>query len=361
MNAAYSDLKAAWHLDRIESLRDGDQIVPTQVQLILSDLCNQDCHFCSYRMSNGISNEQFAGPNGEKNPNRKIPTEKAMEILNDCASLGVKAIQFTGGGEPTVHPDHMALFEYAQTLGLDTSLVTNGVLFRPGWEAVLPKMKWVRVSIDAGTPEEYARVRRVKPEFYGVALAHVAQLAAEIKKQGTDCLLGVGYVVTRENWSDAYDGVRIIRATGAANVRLSAMFSTEGASYYDGVYDDIKAEIERIKQLETPEFAVIDLFGDRIADLVQHAPDYDFCGYQQFNLYLGGNLRVYRCCTTAYTKHGEVGDLTNQSFAKWFYSQQKHDAYANFSARSCSLCQFNSKNKVISYLKDEQPTHVNFV
>jgi len=358
---AYSDLKAAWHLDKIAALRSGKQIVPAQVQLILSDLCNQDCHFCAYRSSNGFSIEQFAGVNGEKNPNRKITTAKAIEILDDCGSLGVKAIQFTGGGEPTVHPDHLLIFEYAQNMGLETSLVTNGVLFREGWQFVLPKMKWVRVSIDAGTAEEYARVRRVKPEFYGVALAHVAQLAGEIRKQGADCLLGVGYVLTRENWADAYEGCRVIRETGAANVRLSAMFSTEGAAYYDGVYDQIREEIERIKSLETVDFKVVDLFGNRIDDLVQHSPDYEFCGYQQFNCYVGGNLKVYRCCTTAYTLHGEVGDLTNQRFASWFYSQAKQEAYASFDARSCSVCQFGLKNKTINYLVQIEPTHINFV
>ena len=43
VNSAYSDLKAAWHLDKIEAMRKGHQVVPAQVQLILSDLCNQDC------------------------------------------------------------------------------------------------------------------------------------------------------------------------------------------------------------------------------------------------------------------------------------------------------------------------------
>lgn len=358
--SAYSDLKAAWHLDKIGEMRLGRQTVPSQVQLILSDLCNQDCHFCSYRMSNGFSSEQF-GEDGNMNPNRKITTFKALEILDDCASLGVKAIQFTGGGEPTVHPDHLPIFLYAQSRGMETSLVTNGVLFREGWEQILPRMKWVRVSVDASNANEYAAVRRVKPELYERVLDNITALAHEIKMQGTDCLLGVGYVITRENWSDAYEGVLRIRATGAANVRLSAMFSTEGASYYDGVYDNIKAEIERIKELATDEFSVVDLFGDRIADLVQHAPDYEFCGYQQFNCYIGGNLRVYRCCTTAYTQHGEVGDLTHQTLASWFYSKQKKDAYDSFDARSCSTCQFNGKNRVINYLVQIDPTHVNFV
>ena len=360
INSAYSDLKAAWHLDKIEALRRGEQVVPAQVQLILSDLCNQDCHFCAYRMSGGFSTEQFAGASGEKNPNRKITTAKAIEILDDCASLGVKAIQFTGGGEPTVHPDHLMIFEYAQNLGMETSLVTNGVLFRDGWESVLPKMKWVRVSIDAGNRDEYARVRRVKPELYERALSNTLLLAEAIKWRETDCLLGVGYVITRENWRSMVAGVRKIRETGAANVRLSAMFSKQGAEYYDGIGKDIRIEIQRAKELATPSFAVVDLFGDRIADLVQHAPDYEFCGYQQFNCYIGGNLRVYRCCTTAYTAHGEVGDLTNQRFASWFYSQQKIKAYGEFNARTCHDCQFNGKNRVINYLKDN-PLHVNFV
>jgi sulfatase maturation enzyme AslB (radical SAM superfamily) len=356
---AYSDLKAAWHLDKISEMRDGIQIVPAQVQLILSDLCNQDCHFCAYRMTGGFSSEQF-GEGDNRNPNRKIPTNKAMEILDDCSALGVKAIQFTGGGEPTVHPDHLDIFSYAQNYGMDTSLVTNGVLFRPGWESILPKMKWVRVSIDAGSPEEYSRVRNVKPEFYEKALANITSLAVEIERQGTDCLLGVGYVLTRENWSDAYEGCLRIRETGAANVRLSAMFSTEGAVYYQGVYEQIKEEIERIRTLSVPGFDVIDLFGERINDLVQHSPDYDFCGYQQFNMYIGGNLRVYRCCTTAYTAHGEVGDLTNQSLASWFYSQKKKEAYDGFCARGCQTCQFNGKNRVINYAIGK-PQHVNFV
>jgi MoaA/NifB/PqqE/SkfB family radical SAM enzyme len=356
---AYSDLKAAWHLDKIEAMRRGHQVVPAQVQLILSDLCNQDCHFCAYRMSGGFSAEQF-GDGDNRNPNRKIPTAKAIEILDDCSSLGVKAIQFTGGGEPTVHPDHLLIFEYAQNLGLETSLVTNGVLFRPGWEQTLPKMKWVRVSIDASNEQQYAAVRRVKPEFYATALSHVAMLAAEIWKQGTDCLLGVGYVLTRENWADAYEGVRRIRETGAHNVRLSAMFSTSGQSYYEGVEHAIRAEIDKIKTLATPNFAVVDLFGDRINDLVQHAPDYDFCGYQQFNMYVGGNLKVYRCCTTAYTRHGEVGDLTNQRLASWFYSEAKRKAYGDFNARTCHDCQFNRQNRVVNYLVGE-PVHVNFV
>jgi MoaA/NifB/PqqE/SkfB family radical SAM enzyme len=358
---AYSALKAAWHVDKIAALRRGEQVIPAQVQLIISDLCNQDCHFCAYRMSGGFSTEQFAGEHGEKNPNRTIPTSKCYEILEDCKTLGVQGIQFTGGGEPTVHKDHLAIFSYAQRIGLKTALVTNGNLLREGWDTVLPYMDWVRVSIDAGSAETYAKVRNVKPSIYAHSVHNVGQIAAEIARKSTDCLLGVGYVVTRENYAELARGVAAIRDTGAAYVRISAMFSTAGEDYYSGAYEDILAEIEKAKELETPTFSVVNLFGNRISDLHQHSPDYEFCGYQQFNCYIGGNLKVYRCCTTSYTKHGEVGDLSRQRFADWFYSQTKRNRYELFNARSCHTCQFNDKNRVINYMVSSSPIHAEFV
>ena len=358
--AAYSSLKAAWHTDAIAEMRQGQQIVPRQVQLIISDLCNQDCHFCSYRSSTGFSSEQFGeAVNGRvnMNPNRMISLEKAKEILEDCADLGVNAIQFTGGGEPTVHPHHLEIFKHAQDLGLETSLVTNGVILRKGWENIYSKMKWIRVSIDAGTAETYASVRRVPSSQFEKALANLSS----ITQACSETLVGAGYVITRENDHEIVEGVRRLQ-NRAAYVRLAAMFSKMGAGHYEDVYEDIKERITTARdKYETATFKVVDLFGDRIDDLVQNAPDYKFCGYQQFNCYIGANLKVYRCCTTSYTPQGEVGDLTDRAFAEWFDSDEKFKAYEEFDASTCQVCQFNDRNRTINYLLQVNPLHVNFV
>lgn len=360
----YSTLKTAWHVDSIEALSLGEQPVPKQVHLILSDLCNQDCHFCAYRMSAGFTSENFGVKMDDgtinHNPNRMIPTAKAKELLADFVSMGVKAVQFTGGGEPTVHPQHIELFSYAQELGLETALVTNGSILRVGWQPIYTKMKWIRVSIDAGSPETYAKVRRVKPEMYEKALNHVADIAQAIKMADSDCVLGCGYVITPENWEEIARGVAGIAVNGAHNVRLTAMFSKDFDKPYEGIDEAIRYAIKRLKTQVNGPFQVIDLFSTRISDLNQHAPDYDTCGYQHFTTYIGADLKVYRCCTTSYTKHGEIGDLSGQSYREWFYSQQKQSAMSNFNARSCSICQFNEQNRVIDYMTAEAPLHVNF-
>jgi MoaA/NifB/PqqE/SkfB family radical SAM enzyme len=344
----FSSLKAAWHIEKIAALREGKDIVPTHVQLIISDLCNQDCHFCAYRMSGGFSTEKFADEEGNRNPVRFIPTAKAIEILNDCAELGVTSIEFTGGGEPTVHPDHIEIIGKAQQLGLQTGLVTNAVKLRD--DGVFRGLDWLRVSLDAGTPETYRRIRASKQ--WPKVIANI-KLAATFEKP----LVGIGFVVTRENYSELVDACKLVRDAGIPYVRISAMFSEFGARYYDDILDNIREQRELAAALATDSFKVVDFFGNRIEDLVLGKPDYSFCGEQQFVLYIGGDQKVYTCCTNAYTTHGQIGDLSRQSFKDWIKSHRRYD----FDASKCHHCQFNDKNRVINFMLEKAPKHVGFV
>ena len=338
----FSALKAAWHIDRIAKLRAGEDIVPVHVQMILSDLCNQDCHFCAYRMEGGFTSKHFGG-----NPNRFIPTEKVIEILDDCAALGVQAIEFTGGGEPTVHKDWERIIGHAQSLGLQTGLVTNGVRLRES--PVLGRMTWLRVSLDAGAAQTYERIRRSK------AWAQVMR-ALQMVGRLSGPLVGVGFVVTRDNWSELAQCCAIAKGFGVPYVRVSAMFSESGADYYDGLVEQINEERARARALVDDSFRLVDFFDNRLDDLKVAAPDYEFCGYQQFVTYIGGDQKVYTCCTNAYTPHGEIGDLRDQRFADWFANTRRRQ----FDARSCHHCQYHGVNRTVQFMTG-RPPHVEFV
>lgn len=343
-----SNLKAAWHLERIQQLRDGQDTVPLHVQFIISDLCNQDCHFCAYRMETGFSIQNFPDETGSRNPHRMIPFEKTLEILDDCSRIGVQAIEFTGGGEPTVHPKWTEIVSHAQDLHLSTGLVTNGIRLKPA--RVLERLTWLRISLDAGTQATYERTRRSRSW-------HQVLKALELVGSLSGPLVGVGFVVTRDNYSELTQAAYLAKRFGIPYIRVSAMFSTQGDFYYSGCLESIRAGVARTKDLlEDDKFKVVDFFDDRIADLRSAAPDYKFCGYQQFVLYIGGDLKVYTCCTNAYTDHGVIGDLREQSFAGWLKGHRRYD----FDARKCHHCQFNDKNRVVNYMISKPP-HVEFV
>jgi MoaA/NifB/PqqE/SkfB family radical SAM enzyme len=342
----YSQAKPLFWLDRLAGMRAGVVPPPVHVQLVLSDLCNQDCGFCAYRMSAGLSNELF--PDGaRKNPNRMIPTPKAEEIIDDCAELGVKAIQFTGGGEPTVHPDHLALFARAQAHGIKTALVTNSINLDTSHPAVRA-MEWIRVSVDAGTAKTYARTRRVAERHWPSVWLKVADLAEHCA--GT---VSVGFVVTTENYHELGSLAENARLAGVANVRVGAVFSGVGVGYYGGHLPAIRDALAAARA----EFGelIVDLFDRRIDDLQAGSPTAEACGYQYLTTYIGGDLGVYRCCNTAYTRAGKVADLHDVRFAHLFGREAEP-----FDARSCRFCQFRGQNMAIAATQ-RAPTHAEFV
>lgn len=350
----YSQLKPAWHLDRLLAMRRGKFVAPVHVQLVLSDLCNHDCDFCAYRISNGLSTELFKTPETH-NPNRRIDTDKAAEIIHDCAQLGVKAIQFTGGGEPTVHKDHLELFSIAQSLELDTALVTNGAKLDVRDPAVLA-MTWIRISVDAGTEATYCETRRVSPAHWRTVWSNIEQLARTYT--GT---LGVGFVVTPHNYREIGACALRCKSAGVKSLRVGAVFSADGAGFYvkpDGtsLIPEIREEISAAKTLyDDSSFEVISLFDRRVEDLWHGAPKHPHCGYQRMTLYIGADLNLYRCCNTAYTPAGLIGNISREPLRRVLPAIDY-----TFDARSCRFCQFNGQNETINALL-ERPTHANFV
>jgi MoaA/NifB/PqqE/SkfB family radical SAM enzyme len=366
-NEEYSPFKAAWHLDRIEALRRGEHVAPVHVHFVPSDLCNQDCGFCAYRMSGYSSNERFNDAEGNHNPNRKIPTEKALEMIDDFAAIGVKAIEYTGGGEPTAHPDISQIVTASVDKGIEAAVVSNGVLVRRKFsEELAGRMSWWRISLDAATAPTYASLRRV-PAGHFKAACETIEWLAKIKQalpEGKGPIVGVGFVVTKENHHEIYDAVKLVRDLGADNVRLSAMFNPDGSAYYDDIYaaarDASKAVVADFHR--PPGFRVFARFGEKLADLQHGNPDYQFCGYERLVTYVGGDQNVYRCCVYSYNDHGFLGSVANQRFRDMWFSDEVRTKLETFDARGCQRCQFNDRNRFIDYLvRPTGPRHSSFV
>lgn len=362
---AYSELKSIWWLAR-ESL--SFPAAPKQVHWILSDLCNEDCNFCSYRISGGQSTELFTegtktAAYGHNNPVRWVDTQRALRLVDEMKSLGVLAVQATGGGEPTVHPDHELIFARILDSGILLSLVSNGYRWRDAIWPLIPRMSWLRVSVDAGKEATYSKMRDVPMSALMRVLRNVARAAEEIRKANSQTVLGIGFTVTPDNWQEIDDGAKLAKASGAHNIRLSAMFGPENEKPFLPIYDGIRAKIDLAKRLyEGSGFKIYDNFGSRLEDLVQRSPDYSVCPYQNYTSYIGGDLNVYRCCVTSYTRRGLVvgGNLKNQRFDDYWRSEARRNDFSEFDARGCPRCMFNGKNRALLYVMGDKPTHAEF-
>jgi MoaA/NifB/PqqE/SkfB family radical SAM enzyme len=355
MAKAYSDLKVVHDLKRMGMLRSwrrtssAKKPSPGQVQLILSDLCNHDCSFCAYRLSGYTSNQNFV-------KTKQMPTEKALEIISDLATLEVQGLQFTGGGEPTVHREHLRIMRHALELDLACGLVTNGNILRPGWEDILPRFRWVRVSLDAGNRDDYASIRRVKQSKWELVLANIEKMA----KAGVPNL-GTSFIVTKENYRGIYTAALAAERSGAAYFRVGAFYNPAMASYYDeAMLREAQDQIERACA-GTRDGFLFDQFTKRLEYMARRPGD-PFCGYQHLNVYVGGDQKVYRCCEYSYNDHGFLGDLKHRSFLEWWRDPETDLKYRCFDATKCVTCPFHTKNELIEFMTrdDISDTHPEF-
>ena len=369
INTPYSSWKFVHHPDVMRELQAGSHPSPVQVHFVISDTCNHRCSFCAYRWDGYQSAENFLERDADGkvtnfNPKRQIPTDKAFEILDDCARMGVRAIQYTGGGEPLMHPEHARLFKRTLALGMDLALVTNGSLLTVPVMDLLGQAHWVRVSLDAATPHTYSELRRVGVGQFDKTVANIKQLV-KVQRRPTsrsDLLVGVGFVVGHGNYHEAVDAIKLCADLGVDNVRISAAFTPEGIFYHSGYYEQLSEDLrEAVAKYARPDFHIFNLFGDRIEDLKQRSPDYQRCYMMQLVPYIGADLNVYRCCMLAYNDQGLLGSIAERSFQALWQSDEVIADFAGFDAHDCPPCMFNRKNDFIGYCVVNDPQHVNFI
>ena len=358
MSNPYSTSKILYHPSHLHALHQGKFSSPLHVQLIPTNVCNQGCLFCSYRQAGYSSNETF-------DARQSIPTNKLMEIVDSCETMGVRAIQLTGGGEPTCHPSFLSLCDTILNCGIDLALVTNGSRLTESHLSCLQKAKWVRVSIDAGCAATYAKIRRVEPRIYERVRDNI-RILTEQKEHPT---VGVGFVVNKDNWKEIIPAARAAWEDGADNIRFSAVFQDQGAEYFKDFRKEAEALCKKAEAMSTEDFKVTNLFNDRLDDLDQGRPDYSDCWISHLCTYIGADMNVYRCCVYAYNHRGLIGSIQNRSLTDLWLDKDTQDALWQFNSRSCDRCMFNAKNisiqeaikNQVTIIENPAPDHVNFI
>uniref|UniRef100_A0A6M3K621 Uncharacterized protein n=1 Tax=viral metagenome TaxID=1070528 RepID=A0A6M3K621_9ZZZZ len=62
----------------------------------------------------------------------------------------LRTVEWTGGGEPTLHPEINEIIEQADAFGLEQGMITNGVaLTKNVTKESLAMLKWLRISINS--------------------------------------------------------------------------------------------------------------------------------------------------------------------------------------------------------------------
>lgn len=119
---------------------------PKMIVLSVTYVCNATCPVCPYNNAD-IRRTYHDAP--------WLPKETLQRIADEAGPHGT-VLRFTGGGEPMLHPDIVEMTAYSKAAGCKVSIITNG---SRSVEPVLEIADMVEFSVDAGSAEEYAKVR----------------------------------------------------------------------------------------------------------------------------------------------------------------------------------------------------------
>ncbi|MBQ6267587.1 MAG: radical SAM protein [Clostridia bacterium] len=210
------------------------------MQLELLPLCNFNCGFCYIRKS--PEELKAAGQ-------RILRFDDWKYYIDECVRLGVDGIAFSGG-ECTIHPDFVQLYEYAYKKNLQLSIITNGSNITDEIFDLFVKCPPTKINVTlyGMSAETYERTCG-----NGAAFEKVMRNIDRLITRGFTVILN--YTAGKENFSDM-DAV-----LAYARERKLAVFPTD-ALINSGKCDDetVAQEVvdyKEYKQLETAHLSKV--------------------------------------------------------------------------------------------------------
>lgn len=307
--------KLLGHMDRLHELRTaGRTSAPVNVEIDLSNRCSRGCEFChfAYTHTRGPLAGKHEKPEGALDSGDLMSPSLAVNILHQLAEAGVRSVTWTGGGEPTLHPDFDAIVAEAARTTMEQGLYTHGGHIDRTRAALLKqKMTWVYVSLDAATPEAYKRDKGVdgfEPVLQGVRNLVAVQGPATI---------GLGFLIHRKNMDDIATMIALGKGLGVDYVQfrpaIRYMMNEPDTPAEDREWVEIAMRWLRTYQGDPFVIADVDRFG-MYRDWQGHS--YGTCFWTAMQTVITPNGRVWRCCNTRERPGAMIGDLSQESFAE---------------------------------------------
>jgi MoaA/NifB/PqqE/SkfB family radical SAM enzyme len=259
---------------------------PGFLQVAVTNACNAHCRFCSF-------------PQVSPTDWRMADPDRLARGFFAMQRAGIRYVCLTGG-EPLLYPALLDCLAQARALGLETLLVTNGVLLTP---ALVRKFSNVDlhtliISIDAASATVHDRHRGVP----GLA-AHIKELLPLIHQAG---IRTVASVTVSRLIDDVEALLRFVRDLGFSQLTFSYPLTSLDSSYLGYADSSLvkfsPAELDRwfTQILELKERSPVHILNPRLGleearRQMQGLPSRFPClaGFKYF--FVDWNLQVYRC------------------------------------------------------------------
>lgn len=356
--SAYSPLKILHDLDRINSMREGKLISPKTIRIDLNTTCNHNCPFCLYQSNNdGLKG---VGLNVNMPLGQQIDEDRLIQLLPEFKACGVNSLVFLGGGEPTIHPSFEKIIEATNRSGLEYGLITNGSrLDRMLSYKDSSEFKWVRVSLDAAKENTWEKIHNPSSAV-NYSFNFILENVKKLQSKRPDFFRGLSFIVGTENYQEIYDFIKMGSGLGIDNVRIGLEYGKGFGRRNCNLIPSVIKQIKKGKKdFESNNFKIFDKVSGRREEISADR-SYSSCSFKDLSTNLGADLNLYTCCFGKYNPSHYIGSLKEIGFSELWFSHRK-EFLEKFDISNCPPCWYGKTNKILEYLIQKNPPHVNFI
>ena len=290
----------------------------------------------------------------------EIPRPKMIEIADDIIDMGVKAVTFSGGGEPLLYqplPETLARLGQA---GVKCAVITNGSLLTGEVSrSVASYCSWIRISMDYWNGESLQASRSVKEELFDATVQNIESFF----KQGGTCTVGVNFVVSKENSQKLFFVSKLMRDLGVKHIKFSPAIVSDNIDknilYHTPLQPIVESQLNLCRTLVNDKFCIIDGYHWKKT----HRKKYHLCHFANLLTVIGADQEVYTCQDKAYTEKGHIGSLKNQKFREMWQANKTREFLntLNPSIDCKHHCVADEKNMIADELLSLQDGHEYFL
>lgn len=304
--------KILTHYKEAREISSGGMPFPRMALIYPTYNCNHSCPHCLYR---GWHSKDY------------LDKDRLFEIVEELKDLGLEAIEFCGGGEPTLHPDFSEILRVVSSKGIAIGLLTNGSTLNEQYKDFIDNCSYIRISLDSIKLNTYLKMHGSSDLFKVInGIEEAVKYRNEIKSK---CRIGIKTILGTDNLLEKPNIEKLGKSLGVDYVQFKAIRS--GIGEICG-YDKSKLEG---KCWLSPLHTMIDPLGD-----------------------------VYICCYYQYRKDKHrIGNIFKDKFKDIWLSEKHKEVIDNINPEECNKydCRFHYYNKKMTEVLVDDSIHAKFI
>ncbi|EAK9947405.1 radical SAM protein [Campylobacter lari] len=302
--------------------------------------CNYNCIHCSY---------------GQRRQNSsKLSYDVIQKTILDFNELGVKAVYFSGGGEPTTLKDWEKHAQKVLDLKIEAALITNSIAIKPEHYDLLRRFNYIAVSVYSTKEEQYKQIVRSN-HFEKQFL-----LPSKLKSNNNHVIVGARCVINSINYQEIFNTYRKAIDSGFDYIIFIPAVDYEKRKI-DLTLEQRESVLNQIenglKEIDPKKTNLLNVRKNNIGHYSQeYLPNFHnakFCHsiMMRTNVFINYDGEVYLCQPLIGDLNYSIGNINETRFLDlWNSDRHRHvieKLNCKFSSGACENCRAIAYNRVL--------------